>query len=58
MNPDWAISLTRPNKSVKVEQLEVVNKNMSLEWDILLSLEKLATIDGVNLATTLENSSE
>lgn len=58
MNPDWAISLTRPNKSVKIEQLEVINKNMSLEWDILLSLEKLATVDGINLATTLENSGE
>ncbi|MCV6599801.1 MAG: hypothetical protein OIF36_04945 [Alphaproteobacteria bacterium] len=58
MNPDWALSLTAPKKSLKIEQLEVTNKNMSLEWDILLSLEKLATVDGVNLATTLENSSE
>jgi hypothetical protein len=55
-NPDWLISLETPEKQLQLEQLDIVNKNMNLEWDTFLTLEKLATIDGVNLATTLDNS--
>ncbi len=55
-NPDWIASLETPNKSLQLEQLDIVNKNMALEWDMFLTLEKLATIDGANLAATLDNN--
>lgn len=53
-NPDWITSLEGPSKQLQLEELEIINKNLALEWDTLLALEKLATLDGVNLATTLD----
>jgi len=56
MNPDWALSLPSKEKELKNEELEIVNKNMSLEWDTLLLLEELATADSVGLAAAIDAS--